>query len=67
VIDIYSNCTNQTHRKGTLENLLQEIEAQELITMEELLQDLPSLEDQLAEVERLTKQMEKELEAFLNE
>ena len=55
---------------------LQELEAQEEIRLEELLrnvqtleeslQDLPSQEDLLAEVERLTEQMERELEEYLN-
>ena len=46
----------------SLEELLQNVQ-----TLEESLQDLPSIEDTIAEVERLTEQMEKELEEYLNE
>ena len=61
----------------SLHATLQELEAQEEIRLEELLQnvqlqeeslqDLPSLEDTLAEVDQLIEQMEKELEEYLNE
>jgi hypothetical protein len=44
----------------SLEQLLQSVQ-----TLEESLQDLPSQEDLLAEVERLTEQMERELEEYL--
>ena len=43
-----------------MEELLQSVQ-----TLEESLQDLPSLEDHIAEVERLTEQMERELEEYL--
>jgi DNA repair ATPase RecN len=46
----------------SLEELLQSVQ-----TLEESLQDLPSIEDTIAEVERLTEQMEKELEEYTNE
>ena len=67
------------HSKGKLssQTIIQELEALESLSVEELLrsvqtleeslQDLPSLEDHIAEVERLTEQMEKELEEYLNE
>ena len=45
-----------------LEKLLQGVQ-----TQEDVLQDLPSIEGALAEVERLTEQMERELEVYLNE
>ena len=50
---------------------LEELSVEELLrnvqTLEESLQDLPSLEDHIAEVERLTEQMERELEEYTNE
>lgn len=46
----------------SLEELLQNVQ-----TQEESLQDLPSIEDTIAEVERLTERMERELEEYLNE
>ena len=67
------------HSKGKLssQTIIQELEALESLSLEELLrnvqtleeslQDLPSLEDHIAEVERLTEQMERELEEYLNE
>ena len=77
------NLTNPTYKKeifkgeNSLHALLQELEAQEEIRLEDLLrnvqtleesfQDLPSIEDTIAEVERLTEQMERELEEYLNE
>jgi len=45
-----------------IEELLQSVQ-----TLEESLQDLPFIEDYLAEVERLTELMERELEEYLNE
>ena len=45
-----------------LEGLLKSVK-----TLEESLQDLPSIEDTIAEVERLTEQIEKGLEEYLNE
>jgi cell division protein FtsB len=76
-----SNKTNHIKRifKGeySLNATLQDLEAQEEIRLEELLQnvqtledtlqDLPSQEDLLAEVERLTEQMKRDLEEYLNE
>ena len=63
--------------KPSSKTIIQELEALESLSLEELLrnvqtleesfQDLPSLEDHIAEVERLTEQMEKELEEYLNE
>ena len=83
MIRLALNCTKWTHKKGSskgkysLNATLQELEVQEEIRLEELLQnvqlqedflqDLPTLEDHLAEVERLIEQMEKELEEYLNE
>ena len=59
------------------QTIIQELEALDELSVEELLrsvqtleesfQDLPSLEDHIAEVERLTEQMERELEEYLNE
>ena len=59
------------------QTIIQELEALESLSLEELLQsvqtleesfqDLPSLEDHIAEVERLTEQMERELEEYTNE
>ena len=50
---------------------LEELSVEELLrsvqTLEESLQDLPSLEDHIAEVERLTEQIERELEEYTNE
>jgi len=63
--------------KYSLHNTIQELEALEASSMEELLkgvqtlevslQDLPSIEGYLAEVEWLTELMERELEEYLNE
>ena len=63
--------------KPSSKTIIQELEALESLSLEELLrnvqtleesfQDLPSLEDHIAEVERLTEQMERELEEYLNE
>ena len=63
--------------KYSLHNTIQELEALEASSLEELLQgvqtleeslqELPSIEDHLAEVERLTEQMERELEEYINE
>ena len=63
--------------KYSSQTIIQELEALECFnlegllksvkTLEESLQDLPSIEDTIAEVERLTEQMEKELEEYLNE
>ena len=80
---MFTNLTNLTHKKGvskgkdSLHVLLQKLEAQEEIRLEKLLrnvqlqedflQDLPSLEDTLAEVDQLIEQMKKELEEYLNE
>ncbi len=57
--------------------IIQELEALEELNLEELLQsvqtledslkDLPSIEDHLAEVERLAEQMKRDLEEYLNE
>ena len=57
--------------------IIQELEALESLSLEELLrnvqtleesfQDLPSLEDHIAEVERLTEKIERELEEYTNE
>ena len=79
----FTNVTNLTHKKeifkgrNSFHAILQELEAQEEIrlkellqsvkTLEDTLQDLPSIEDHIAKVERLTEQMEKELEEYLNE
>ena len=50
---------------------LEELSVEELLrsvqTLEESLQDLPSVEDTIAEVERLTEKIERELEEYLNE
>jgi len=76
-----SNKSNHIKRtfkgKYSLNAILQDLEAQEEIRLEELLQnvqtleeslqDLPSQEDLQAEVERLTEQMEEELEEYLYE
>ena len=75
--------TNETRKKGTsqgiysIDNLLQELETQEGLQIEDLLQsvktleeeldNLPSIEDHLAEVERLAEQMKRDLEEYLNE
>lgn len=80
---MFTNLTNLTHKKGvskgrySLHATLQELEAQEEIRLEELLrnvqlqedflQDLPTLEDTLTEVDQLIEQMKKELEEYLNE
>jgi len=80
---MFTNLTNLTHKKGvfkgkdSLHALLQKLEAQEEIRLKELLrnvqlqedflQDLPSLEDTLAEVDQLIEQMERELEEYSNE
>lgn len=77
------NLTNPTYKKeifkreNSLHALLQELGAKEearledllrnVQTLEESFQDLPSIEDTIAEVERLTKQIEKELEEYLSE
>ena len=73
------NFTNYTPIKKTLPCsllLLQELEAQEVIRLEELLQaidtledsfqDLPSIDDYLADIKQLTDRMEKDLEEYLN-
>lgn len=81
MIRLALNCTKWTHKKGSskgrysLNATLQELEVQGEIRLEELLQnvqhqedflqDLPTLEDHLAEVERLIEQMERELEEYL--
>jgi hypothetical protein len=76
-LKIHKSYTNFTpNKKGTLQALLQELEAQEEIRLEELLQsvkiqenffqDLPSWEDQIAQIEQLSDQIEKDLEAYLN-
>ena len=46
----------------SVEDLLQGVK-----TLEEELDNLPSLEDHLAEVERLAEQMKRDLEEYLNE
>ena len=63
--------------KYSSQTIIQELEALESLSLEELLrnvqtleesfQDLPSIEDTIAEVERLTEQMEKGLVEYLNE
>ena len=63
--------------KYSSQTIIQELEALESLSVEELLrsvqtleeslQDLPSIEDTIAEVERLTEQIERELEEYLNE
>ena len=63
--------------KYSSQTIIQELEALESLSLEELLrnvqtleesfQDLPSLEDHVAEVERLTEQIERELEEYLSE
>ena len=69
----------EKHSRGkySSQTIIQELEALEELSVEELLrsvqtleesfQDLPSLEDHIAEVERLTEQMERELEEYTNE
>ena len=80
---MFTNLTNLTHKKRvskgkySLHATLQELEAQEEIRLEELLrnvqtleeslQDLPSIEDHITEVERLIEQMERELEEYFYE
>jgi hypothetical protein len=79
---MFTNLTNLTHKKRVskgkdpLHRLLQKLEAQEVIRLEELLQgvetleeslqDLPSIEDH-TEVERQIEQIERELGEYLNE
>ena len=58
----YSSQELESLEELSLEELLRSVQ-----TLEESLQDLPSIEDTIAEVERLTEQMEKELEEYLNE
>jgi hypothetical protein len=82
-VDKSNKSNKLNHIKGiskgeySLHATLQELEAQEEIrlegqlqnvqTLEESFQDLPSLEDHIAEVERLIEQMEIELEEYLYE
>jgi len=63
--------------KYSSQTIIQELEALESLSLEELLrnvqtleesfQDLPSIEDTITEVERLTEQIERELEEYLSE
>lgn len=69
----------EKHSRGkySSQTIIQELEALESLslkellrnvqTLEESLQDLSSIEDTIAEVERLTEQMDRELEEYLNE
>ena len=82
-MDKSNKSNKSNHIKGiskgeySLYATLQELEAQEEIRLEELLrnvqtleeslQDLPSIEDHITEVERLIEQMERELEEYLYE
>ena len=58
----YSSQELESLEELSLEELLRSVQ-----TLEESLQDLPSIEDTIAEVERLTEQMERELEDYLYE
>lgn len=63
--------------KYSSQTIIQKLEALESLSLEELLRnvqtleeslpDLPSIEDTIAEVERLTEQMEMELVEYFNE
>ena len=59
----------EKHSRGkySSQTIIHELEALECLNLEDSLQDLPSIEDHIPEVERLTEQMEKKLEEYFND